>query len=159
MSNNFIITGLNEYQALTDETAIYPGCNYEETADIVHNMAQAIVEQASAVAPDSIAEVMKTFAPILATARNAGLLYVSLGLGGETGEFLDKVKKIMRDNNGVIDETIRVDLAMELGDILWFVAQAAKLLRFPMEDIAVFNIWKLRSRKERGVLQGYGDKR
>ena len=43
--------------------------------------------------------------------------------------------------------------------MLWFVAVLAEFYNMDMQDVAVANINKLRSRKERGTLQGSGDER
>jgi NTP pyrophosphatase (non-canonical NTP hydrolase) len=88
-----------------------------------------------------------------------GIVYPALGLAGEAGEFANKVKKIIRDKGGVIDDEIKSDLIEELGDVLWYVAACAKELDVEIELIAACNAMKLLSRKERGVLSGSGDKR
>ncbi len=49
--------------------------------------------------------------------------------------------------------------AHELGDLLWYVSQAAKNLGFTLGEIAAMNLEKLRSRRERGVVKGAGDNR
>jgi NTP pyrophosphatase (non-canonical NTP hydrolase) len=46
-----------------------------------------------------------------------------------------------------------------LGDVLWFVAVLAEFYNMDMQDVAIANINKLRSRQERGKLQGSGDER
>ncbi len=99
----------------------------------------------------------------------AGLMYIGLGLG-ESGEAQGKIKKIFRDDMGpnvsrALTEAFPYQrdkieaLRSELGDILWYVAQAATELGLSLGDIAQANIDKLQSRKERGVLQGSGDTR
>ncbi|NQV89964.1 nucleoside triphosphate pyrophosphohydrolase family protein [Candidatus Uhrbacteria bacterium] len=85
--------------------------------------------------------------------------YPALGLGGETGEVLNKIKKIMRDHDGIITDEFRADLKKELGDVLWYVSALASELDLDLNDIAEANIEKLFSRKERGVLKGSGDNR
>lgn len=78
----------------------------------------------------------------------------SLGLAGEAGEVVDKVKKFYRD--GVIDEEA---VAKELGDALFYVAALANHLGYDLSDIARMNREKLTDRKERNKLQGNGDNR
>ena len=85
--------------------------------------------------------------------------YPALGLGGEVGEVLNKVKKIMRDHDGKITDEYREILKKELGDVLWYVAALASELDLNLDDIAQANIEKLASRKERGTLGGDGDNR
>lgn len=88
-----------------------------------------------------------------------GLLYVTLGLCGEAGEFADKVKKILRDSGGIITDEKRIQLKKELGDVLWYVSQAALELDLTLEDVALENLAKLGLRKEQGKIGGSGDNR
>lgn len=88
-----------------------------------------------------------------------GLLYVSLGLSGEVGEFANKVKKVLRDNGGKLEGPARLRLAEELGDCTWYLAMCAKELGFSLGEIAEANLDKLASRAERGVIGGEGDHR
>ncbi|MDO4527108.1 MAG: nucleoside triphosphate pyrophosphohydrolase family protein [Candidatus Saccharibacteria bacterium] len=82
-----------------------------------------------------------------------------LGLVGESGEFADKVKKIMRDKRGVFSEEERMEILKELGDVLWYVAELSSYLDIPMSELAKMNLDKLASRKKRGTLVGAGDNR
>ncbi len=82
------------------------------------------------------------------------IMYPALGLAGEAGEVADKVKKVLRD--GTLD---RKAIAMELGDVLWYVAALCRDLNIDMSECAEMNLDKLYDRKERGVLKGSGDNR
>jgi NTP pyrophosphatase (non-canonical NTP hydrolase) len=86
-------------------------------------------------------------------------IYPTLGLCGESGEVADKVKKVLRDHDGVFSEEIRQALKLELGDVLWYVAQLASELGFGLEEIASANLDKLASRAARNVISGSGDHR
>lgn len=88
-----------------------------------------------------------------------GLSYATLGLVGEAGEIANKVKKIIRDNDGVITDMAREDIAAELGDVLWYVSALATQLGATLGGVAAQNLSKLRSRQERGKLSGSGDNR
>ncbi len=87
------------------------------------------------------------------------LTYPALGLCGEAGECAEKVKKAIRDDGGVLTDERRAALAAELGDVLWYVAQLATEAGLDLAEIAEDNLAKLRSRRDRGVLQGSGDAR
>lgn len=87
------------------------------------------------------------------------LMYPVLGLCGETGEIANKVKKTIRDNGGILTQTMRQDLIDELGDVLWYVANVASELKTDLNAVAQFNLDKLHDREKRGVLSGSGDKR
>jgi NTP pyrophosphatase (non-canonical NTP hydrolase) len=86
-------------------------------------------------------------------------IYPTIGLAGETGEVSEKIKKVIRDKNGKIDDETRELLKKELGDVLWYVSQLASELGLSLDEIAEKNIEKLYSRLERGKLQGSGDNR
>ena len=86
---------------------------------------------------------------------NARIFYPALGLAGEVGEVCEKVKKHIRDGR-VLDKE---DLTKELGDVLWYLSALAGDLGINLEDVAVTNYNKLKSRMERNVLSGSGDNR
>src|SRR5512137_1719808 len=91
-----------------------------------------------------------------ATAIYAGagknFIYPVLGLCGEAGEVAEKIKKIIRDGDGVVTEEQKRELEKELGDVLWYIANLGVELGLEMDDIAEKNIAKLKSRQDRGVL-------
>jgi len=91
--------------------------------------------------------------------KDNNFVYPTLGLSGEAGEVAEKIKKVIRDKGGVVDDETREAIKKELGDVLWYVAQLATELGLSMDEIAEKNIEKLYSRMERGVLQGSGDNR
>jgi NTP pyrophosphatase (non-canonical NTP hydrolase) len=87
------------------------------------------------------------------------LLYPTLKLAGEAGEFGEKVGKLLRDKGGAIGPEDRKALADELGDVLWYVAEVATVLDVDLDEVAKNNLEKLRSRADRGVIKGSGDNR
>jgi NTP pyrophosphatase (non-canonical NTP hydrolase) len=87
------------------------------------------------------------------------LMYLSMGLAGETGEVIEKVKHIIRDKGGEMTEEKRELLKKELGDVLWYSSQLARTLGLSFEDIAELNIKKLADRESRGVIKAEGDTR
>ncbi len=89
----------------------------------------------------------------------ANLLYPTLGLCGEAGEVAEKIKKMVRDDAGVLSAERREALAKELGDVLWYVAQLATEAGLGLDAIAAGNLDTLVSRRDRDVLQGSGDDR
>ena len=86
-------------------------------------------------------------------------IYLVLGLAGESGEVADKIKKLYRDNGGILDDAKKQELAKELGDVLWYIARLAEEWGFSLEQIAEMNVEKLQSRKTREQLHGDGDNR
>ena len=91
--------------------------------------------------------------------KDTGILYTTLGLNGEAGEVADKVKKIIRDHGGERDDASRESIMMELGDVLWYIANLATELGYSLRDIAGTNIQKLQDRQQRNKLHGSGDSR
>ncbi|MFZ3019962.1 MAG: nucleoside triphosphate pyrophosphohydrolase family protein [Minisyncoccia bacterium] len=86
-------------------------------------------------------------------------IYPTLGLVGEAGEVAEKVKKILRDDSGKISQEKLDLLKKELGDVLWYIANLATELDLSMENVAMHNIEKLKSRLERNKIHGSGDVR
>ncbi len=100
----------------------------------------------------------------LTKGQGEGILSISfmdkvLGLVGESGEFADKIKKVLRDKKGVLDDEARSQLLKELGDTLWYVAVLADYLDTSFDEIAKANIKKLAQRNSKGTLEGSGDNR
>ena len=69
-----------------------------------------------------------------------------MGLCGESGEAIDIVKKWMAHGH----ELDREHLVKELGDIAWYLAEAATALDMDLEDILAANIEKLKNRYPEG---------
>ena len=86
-------------------------------------------------------------------------IYPTLGLVGEAGEVAEKIKKVIRDKGGVIDEATKLELQKELGDVLWYLSQLSVELGLELDDVAAKNITKLQSRLDRQQLHGDGDNR
>ena len=69
-----------------------------------------------------------------------------MGLCGESGEAIDVVKKWLAQGH----ELDRARLAKELGDVAWYLAEAATALDIPLEDILRANLGKLKARYPEG---------
>lgn len=100
--------------------------------------------------------------------EDIGIVYCSLKLCGEAGEFAEKVGKFIRDRNvGHTDADYmehltpaqKLDLVKELGDVLWYVTALAQRFQLSLEDLVFFNTVKLISRRRRDMLKGSGDNR
>lgn len=83
-----------------------------------------------------------------------------MGLCGESGEAIDIVKKWLAQGHALDRE----HLAGELGDVAWYLAEAATALGMPLEDILRANLEKLERRypdgfsTERSVGRGADDR-
>src|SRR6266568_13164 len=85
--------------------------------------------------------------------------FPTIGLAGETGEVAEKIKKILRDKGGIVDEISKQEVRKELGDVLWYLSQIASEFDLSLEDVATGNLEKIASRRERGMVHGEGDNR
>lgn len=85
------------------------------------------------------------------------LIYPLLGLLEEAGELAGKVKKTIRDDEGIITEEKALALKLETGDAQWYIAAIADALGHALSHVAEANLDKLADRAQRGVLRGSGD--
>ena len=74
------------------------------------------------------------------------LINAVMGLCGESGEAIDIVKKHLHQGH----ELDKEKLIKELGDIAWYLAEAATALDLNLEDIFQANIEKLKKRYPEG---------
>lgn len=81
------------------------------------------------------------------------LIYPTLGLVNEAGEVAGKIKKICRDKDADRDA-----LKAEPGNILWYSAQVTAELDLSLDEIAEYNVAKLRDRQAQGQIKGDGNK-
>jgi NTP pyrophosphatase (non-canonical NTP hydrolase) len=95
--------------------------------------------------------------------KDNDFMYPTLGLVAEAGEIADKLKKHMRDDGIFTPRELspeqKLELAKELGDVLWYISQLCTEMHQDLGDIAQLNIDKLYSRMDRGKLGGSGDNR
>ena len=82
------------------------------------------------------------------------LLTSAVGINAEGGEFMEIVKKMIFQGKPYNDDN-REHLIIELGDIMWYVAQACKALDISMDDVVARNIEKLMKRYPEGYFDVY----
>jgi NTP pyrophosphatase (non-canonical NTP hydrolase) len=75
----------------------------------------------------------------------ARLLTAGIGMAGECGEFNEIIKKCLFQGKEMDIDKIK-HLRSELGDIMWYVAQACLALNTNIEEIIDMNTVKLESR-------------
>ena len=73
------------------------------------------------------------------------LLTAAVGISAEGGEFTEIVKKMVFQGKPW-NEDNREHLIIELGDVLWYVAQACMALEIDFDDVIKGNIKKLEKR-------------
>ena len=80
------------------------------------------------------------------------LLTAGVGLNAEAGEFLEIVKKMIFQGKPW-DDANREHLIIELGDVMWYVAQACIALQVDFEDVIKGNVKKLEKRYPGGSFE------
>ena len=82
------------------------------------------------------------------------LTTAGIGLAAESGEFLEIVKKMVFQGKPWNDDN-REHLIIELGDVLWYVAQACMALEVSFDDVVAGNVEKLKKRYPGGEFNVY----
>lgn len=74
------------------------------------------------------------------------LILAALGATGEAGEFADMIKKYAFHEHDLNQDKV----IKELGDIMWYVSEAASAMGVTLESVALANIEKLQKRYPNG---------
>ena len=82
------------------------------------------------------------------------LLTGALGLGSETGEFQEIVKKIYFQGKPLTEENL-FHMKRELGDIMWYWINSCRALDLDPNDVIAENVTKLKARYPGGEFDPY----
>jgi len=82
------------------------------------------------------------------------LLTAGVGINAEGGEFLEIIKKMIFQGKPWNQDN-REHLIIELGDIMWYVAQACMALEVSFDDVVAGNVKKLEKRYPGGDFDVY----
>ena len=82
------------------------------------------------------------------------LLTAAVGMSAESGEFTEVVKKMIFQGKPVNEENL-FHLKRELGDVMWYVAQACMALDTSFDEIVEMNVEKLKARYPGGEFDVY----
>ena len=82
------------------------------------------------------------------------LMTAAFGLSAEAGEFTEVVKKIVFQGKEPTEENL-FHLKRELGDVMWYVAQACMGLGVSLDEIIEMNIDKLKARYPGGEFDAH----
>lgn len=82
------------------------------------------------------------------------ILTAAIGLGSESGEFQEIVKKTFFQGKPLTDENL-FHLKRELGDIIWYWVNACRSLNLDPNDVILENVNKLKSRYPDGEFDVY----
>lgn len=102
----------------------------------------------------------------------SNMIYPAMGVCGEAGELLDKIKKHWRNKTKADPETVfenmwagslppndKTEIIKEIGDVLWYLNALSIELGTTLEFAAKLNRDKLLDRQERGTICSRGDNR
>jgi len=78
--------------------------------------------------------------------------YGGLGLCSEAGEVAGELKKVIRNDHGVLTEERCAKIASELGDVLWYTQFIANMIGYTIPEIVHILDDKLSSRLENGTI-------
>lgn len=82
------------------------------------------------------------------------LLTAAVGISAEGGEFMEIVKKIIFQGKPADEDNLE-HLKIELGDVMWYVAQACMALDVSFDDVIKTNVNKLKKRYPGGEFDVY----
>ena len=82
------------------------------------------------------------------------LLTAGVGINAEGGEFLEIIKKMVFQGKP-FNEDNREHMIIELGDIMWYVAQATQALGVSFNEVIERNVRKLEKRYPGGAFDIY----
>ena len=82
------------------------------------------------------------------------LLTAGVGINAEGGEFLEIIKKMIFQGKP-FNEDNREHMIIELGDLMWYVAQACMALGYSLDEVVARNVKKLEKRYPGGQFDVY----
>lgn len=130
-----------EYQKEVEKTAEYPSCGTSDRRAVFYTLIGLQGE---------IGEAAKKIMNFVAV-FNPDLSYI------DQQDFLQEIEE-SNDKEKILKE-LKESIVHELGDVLWYLASLSREMGSSLEEIAEANILKIRSRKDRGKIQGSGDDR
>lgn len=136
-----------------------------EELDALFNNYQASCKETNKY-PAIAAEIVKSEHLSTGTESILNFLLLGTGIAGETGELVEKFKKVIRDKkytieNGkvVITPSYRTFVVKEFGDLFYYLGQAMMELDISMSEVLKANLNKVHTRNETGKVHGDGDER
>ena len=94
--------------------------------------------------------------------RGEKIIDAALGIASEAGEMVHIIRDAYSAKNTFITKAVdkaRWELILELGDVLWYIAEMCDTLGVEIEDVMAENIRKLEKRWPDGYKPGEEEKR
>lgn len=82
------------------------------------------------------------------------LCYAAVGYAGEVGELCNTLKKVIRDDKGLVTDKRLGMIVKEMGGAQWYHAELATLLGLEVSSVAGANIRLLMQRAADGTIKG-----
>ena len=126
------------------------------TKEIDTNKYIEFVRQTTSPASSDLAQLLTrlTELDVEADADVPRLMTAAFGISAEAGEFTEVVKKMFLQGKPYTEENA-FHLKRELGDIMWYVAQACMALDTNIEEVLQMNFEKLSARYPEGTFDVY----
>ena len=64
-----------------------------------------------------------------------GIMYIALGLAGEHGEIIEKIKQFI-ESKGEVFDNFKLELTKEIGDLMWYISQLCTETRLELSKVA-----------------------
>ena len=156
LDNRVLLTGKNNSVLLNKQMIDMQNFRYTGT---LPDGTEKYEHQADKMTLEQYQNKSKQFAIYPEQGGREGLHYAIFGLASEVGELCSKIKKNMRDENGVLTLDDNEEIGKELGDVLWYLSQCCEELGLQLQNVAEQNVKKLMDRMERDMIKGSGDNR
>ena len=95
----------------------------------------------------------------LTQVKDFDVKYLTIGMCGEVGEVCNEIKKIERDDGGVLTDKRLERIKLELGDVLWYYVGICNTLGIDFNNILELNYKKLRSYDDYKAIVEYNKKK
>lgn len=119
------------------------------------NKYSKFVEEVTSDTSNEIMELYYRVEDLRLTGVNLSLLMTAgLGLGSESGEFQEIVKKVFFQGKPLNEENI-FHMKRELGDIMWYWVNACRALNLDPNEVIAENVEKLKARYPGGEFDAY----
>lgn len=82
------------------------------------------------------------------------LITAAIGMGSESGEFQEIVKKVLFQGKPLTEDTV-FHMKRELGDLIWYWINGCRALGFDPNDVIAENVEKLKARYPGGAFDVY----
>lgn len=95
----------------------------------------------------------------LTQVKDFDIKYLTVGMCGELGEVCNEIKKMDRDDGGILTDKRKERIVLEMGDLLWYYVGICNKLGIDFNEILNLNYKKLRSYEDYKKIVEYNRKK